>query len=210
MDQKIPRKIWVIWLSDAEKLPELIEKCVRSQAKFAMRHDYALELINLETLPAFFEKMPRYLQECIDAKRWAKAVDYARAYILHQQGGIYLDADVEIPDDSKGFDDLLHLPMFVSTEENGFISNAVIGSEPGHEILKDFLGKVDRNFIGSGDLVFQPGMYLWTEIVRYSARVEIFAPEYFLPYNHHTDTLKVTENTRTIHHFSKSWLKTNV
>ena len=176
-------------------MPELIAKCVKTHKLPGYEH----QLCTLDNCAR-----PKYVAECIEAKQWAKAADYLRIYYLFHHGGIYLDADVEV---LKPFDDLLEQQMFVGEEENHFVSNAIIGSVAHHAILADFLGKVDRNFIGSGDLIFQPGMYLWTEIVRYSKNVRIYPPEYFLPYNHHQDVMKKTENSYTIHYFSKSWLK---
>jgi mannosyltransferase OCH1-like enzyme len=191
---RIPKRIFTIWLGD--KPPEWIEKCMNTHALPGYEH----RIITLENCRV----ESRYLQECLDARAWVKAADYMRAWYLCQEGGIYLDADVEVV---KPFDDLLDQSMFVGQEENSFVSNAIIGAKPGHPILIDFLGKVDRNFIGGGDLVFQPGMFLWTEIVRYSPDVRIYPPDFFLPYNHHRDELKVTDNTYTIHHFSKSWIR---
>ncbi len=176
-------------------MPEWIKECVKTHGIEGYDH----ELITLENC----FKGTRYIKECIEAKRWAKAADYLRIHYLNKYGGVYLDSDVKV---LKPFYDLLQDKMFVGEEENGFVSNAIIGSIPEHPILQDYLGKVERNFIGGGDLVFQPGMYLWTEITRYSKDVSIYPPEYFLPYNHHLNRTIITENTRTIHFFNKSWV----
>lgn len=193
----IPKRIFTIWLGD--EAPQWIQDCMKTHAVPGYEH-------NLITLENCF-RGKRYVQQCIDAKKWAKAADYLRLWYLYTEGGIYLDADAEV---LKPFDDLLDQPMFVGEEENNFVSNAIIGSERRHPILEDCLGKMERNFIGGGDLVFQPGMYLWTEVVRYSPGVKIYPPEYFLPFNHHSGELKTTNNTYTVHHFSKSWLKEGV
>lgn len=189
----IPKRIITIWLNDNPVMPELIGRCIATHKLEGYDH----HLITLEN----YEHIP-YVDECIKHKKWAKAADYLRAWYLYQEGGIYLDADCEV---LKPFDDLLDAPMFVGEEENGFVSNAIIGSVSGHPILEDFLTKVASNFIPSGDLVFQAGMFLWTEIIKYSAEVKIYPPEYFLPFNHHNGTLKVTDKSYTIHHFAKSW-----
>lgn len=189
----IPKKVWTIWFGD--EMPDKIKKCVDTHNIPGYEH-------HLFTL-ADIGYIGRYFKECVDSKQWAKACDFFRMYILNDEGGVYLDADVEV---IGTFDDLLDNKMFVGSEENGFVSNAIVGSMPNHPILKDYLGKVERNFIGSGDLVFQPGMFLWTEIVRYSPDVNIYPPDFFLPYNHHMDRLLKTENTRCIHWFNKSWV----
>jgi mannosyltransferase OCH1-like enzyme len=189
----IPKRIFTIWLGDPA--PKWIADCVSTHNVPGYEH-------RLITNSNCF-RGGRYINECLEAKLWAKAADYLRLFYL-LEGGIYLDADTEV---LKPFDDLLDQDMFVGEEENQFVSNAIIGSKPDHPILLDCLGKMERNFIGGGDLVFQPGMYLWTEVVRYSPGVKIYPPEYFLPYNHHSGEVNITKNTYTVHHFSKSWLK---
>lgn len=197
----IPKVIFTIWLSESPARPELIEKCIKTHDLEGYEH----RLIELDQAKAIAEVHgKRYLKECLETKQWAKAADYLRIWLLAFSGGVYLDADVEILD-GKNFDAFLADEIFCGEEENGFVSNAIIGSIPSHPILLDYLGKVDRNFIGSGDLVFQPGMFLWTEIVKEDPRVNIYAPDYFLPYNHHLDRLALTERSITVHHFSRSW-----
>lgn len=197
----IPKRIISIWLSKGDT-PVLIKKCLETHKQPGYEH----VMITLENC-----YMGLYVQECLNPGsvckprgRYAKATDYLRMWYLNSLGGIYLDADVEI---IKPLDDrLLQDSMFCCEEENGYVSNAIVGSEAGHPILQDYLGKVDRNFIGSGDLIFNPGMFLWTEIVRSSTGVKRYPPDFFLPYNHHLDRLKMTDNTYTIHHFSRSWV----
>lgn len=192
----IPKKIITIWLNDKPGYPELIDKCIKT-------HDlpgYEHKLYTLENCDK-----PPYVAECIKFGLWAKAADYLRMWYLFHEGGIYLDADVEMIA-GKDFDDLLEQEMFVGEEENGFVSNAIVGAVPGHPILEKYLKTVDENFIPRGNLVYQPGMFLWTEIVRYSTGVQIYKPEVFLPYNHHLDRTVLTANSRCIHHFAKSWV----
>lgn len=193
----IPKRIFTIWLNESDVLPELEQRCIKT-------HDLPGYDHQIITLKNCFRNT-HYIQECLSAKNWAKATDYLRMWYLRRSGGIYLDADVEV---LKPFDPLLKDAIFVGREENNFISNAIIGSVGGHHTLSDYLGKVERNFIGSGDLIFQPGMFLWTEIVHYTPEVKIYPPEYFLPYNHHNNKLNLTPNSYCIHHFSKSWVKT--
>lgn len=195
----IPKRIFTIWLNDEPGFPELIERCVATHRDLP---GYEHVLITLATRER--DAWPKYVHECIEAKHWAKAADFLRVWYLEREGGIYLDADVEVLE-GKSFDDLLDQEIFCCEEENGFVSNAIIGSVAHHPVLQDFLGKVERNFRGAGDLVFQPGMFLWTEITRYTEGVKIYPPDVFLPYNHHLDRLELTENSRTIHHFSRSW-----
>jgi len=90
-----------------------------------------------------------------------------------------------------------------------FIANGIVGSVANHPMIETYLNIVSTNFIGSGDLVFQPGMYLWTELVKYSKwspNIKIYPADWFLPYNHQSKQTKITENTHTMHFYLKSWL----
>lgn len=148
----------------------------------------------------------KYVDECVAAGKYAKAVDYLRMYYLYEHGGVYVDMDMKI---LKPFDDVLDNEMFTCMEENQFVCNGIVGAVPKHPLLKKYLETVETNFIGSGDLVFQPGMFLWTEMVKYSewsSRIKIYSADWFLPYDHQTGITNMTNNTHTIHFYSKSWV----
>jgi len=190
----IPKKIYTIWIG--EEMPEIVKDCIKSQ----QIDGYEYIFINNDN----YLKGNKYVDECIRAKKWVKAADYLRVYYL-LSGGIYLDADTKVV---KPFDDLLEHEMFVCEEENKFVSNGIFGVSPNHPLLTEYLRSVETNFIGSGDMVFQPGMYLWTELVK-SGRwpnIKIYPPDWFIPYNHQTNKTNITENTHTYHYFLKSWL----
>ena len=196
----IPKVIWTIWLNDKDEIPELIQKCTKTHEVLG----YERRFITLNNLP---QVDSRYFKECLEAKKWVKAVDYLRIWLLNENGGIYLDADVEVLKPFGAFDAFLDNKIFACEEANGFVSNAVIGAEAKHPLLKNYLETVDGNFIGGGSLIYQPGMFLWTEMAKQSPDVKIYPTEYFLPYNWQADTMKVTEKTVTIHYFNRSWTK---
>lgn len=147
-----------------------------------------------------------YVRECISARKYGKASDYLRIYYLEKYGGIYLDADTII---LKPLDRFLEHTIFACEEENMFVANGIIGAVPHHPMLQHYLKLFDENFRGGGELVFQQGMYLWTELTKYSkwsGDVKLYPAEWFLPYNHQTKITKITENTHTNHLYLKSWL----
>lgn len=195
--KKIPKRIYTIWIGP--EMPELIKKCIDTQKIDGYEH-ILIDNSNYYRC--------RYVDECVSAKKWGKAADYLRMHYL-QNGGIFLDADTEV---LKPFDDVLDNEMFVCEEENKFIANGIVGVIPNHPMIKHYLEIVSENFIGSGDLVFQPGMYLWTELVKYSkwsSNIRVYPSDWFLPYNHQSNVTNVTENTHTMHFYLKSWLTHN-
>ena len=182
-------------------MPEVVKHCIKTHKLEGYEHIW---IDNGTIIDPEFKT--DYLTECFNARNYGKASDYLRVCYLEKYGGIYLDADTEV---LKPFDDVLDNEMFVCEEDNGFVANGIIGAVPNHPMLTHYKGVIERNFRGGGELVFQPGMYLFTELVKYSRwtpGIKVYAPDWFLPYNHQTDKLNITENTHTNHYYLKSWL----
>lgn len=192
----IPRNIISMWLGG--EMPDIVKQCVethRSQPGF--NHIW----INNDNYHRC-----KYVDECIAEGRYGKASDYLRLYYLEKHGGIYMDADSLI---MKSLDGVLHDEMFVCMEENQFIANGVIGAIQHHPLLKHYMGVIERNFIGGGELVFQQGVYLFTELVKHShftPGIKIYPAEWFLPYNHQSKVTNITENTLCMHYYLNSWI----
>jgi tetratricopeptide (TPR) repeat protein len=199
--ERIPKRLFTIWLSDNPELPPSIEKCVASQRAVS---GYEHTVLGLKDLP---EGIP-YLDAAIAAKKWVKASDYLRIHELIERGGIHLDADVEILP-GKNFDDMLGASLFAGREENRFISTAVIGAAPGHPLLKAHLEEVVAKFKGDDDKNFESSLEIITPRIYAEAAadstIQVYPPEFFYPYNHQTGIINVTADTRTFHHFLKSW-----
>jgi len=196
----IPKKIFTIWLSKDKEIPELESRCIESQKIDGYEH-------KLITLDNCF-KDSRYIKECLASENWVKASDFLRIYYLYIEGGIYLDADVEV---LTNFDDLLGDRMFMGEEEAiNFTSQAILGSEAEHPTLGEYLNKLEQNFRGDGGLVFEAGMRLWTDVVSWADKdglgIKIYPQEYFMPFDNITKRENITLNSRTKHYFSSSWL----
>ncbi|MDR3158971.1 MAG: hypothetical protein LBU11_08185 [Zoogloeaceae bacterium] len=67
---------------------------------------------------------------------YAFVSDYVRMLALYQQGGVYLDVDVEVYD---SFDGLLNADLFIGLEDQKRFSTAVIGATAGHWLAKSML-----------------------------------------------------------------------
>jgi len=153
------------------------------------------------------------MQECLNSphlsKKWCKASDYLRMHYLLTEGGIYLDADVEILA-GKNFDSWMGSPFFVgkelSTETFTVLGTAVVGSESGHPLVQEWIKTVEEGFRGDDELCYESSMDLLNKIgVRYQDKMRIAEPDVFYPYNNLTGESNFTENTICIHHFAKSW-----
>ena len=194
----IPKTIFTIWLGGEP--PETIRKCIESQKIPGYEH----RLITNKNCP---KDIP-YVSAAIQAKKWVKAADWLRMHYLYTDGGIYLDADVEIIP-GRNFDSLLGNAMFAAREKNGFIGTAIIGASKGYSFLKPWMDEVQQNFKGDDDKNFESSMDIlvrgYFEKGWPKEGFALVPTETLYPYNHQSGEINVTNETITFHHFLKSW-----
>ena len=204
---RIPKRIYTIWLTEKKEWPRLIKKCIESQKIDGYEH-------RLITLDNCF-KNSEYMKQCLNSKytnqKWCKASDYLRMHYLYNEGGIYLDADVEIIK-GKNFDEMLSNQMFAGREDNCYIGTAVVGAEAKHPFLKRWIKEVEDNFRGDDNLCFESSMELLTRgYHEWGWNKDGFKiyndTSVFIPYNHTNNRLNITDKSVTIHHFTVTWAK---
>lgn len=130
----IPKKIHYIWLGGKPK-NKLTEVCINTWKRNLL--DYRIIEWNESNIDlANLCNENRFLKKCVELKLWAFVSDYLRLWILENQGGIYLDTDVEV---LKPFDPLLNQHVFMGYEANNFVGTAVIGAEKGNTLIARLL-----------------------------------------------------------------------
>jgi hypothetical protein len=75
------------------------------------------------------------------AGRYAFVSDYVRMYALAQQGGVYLDVDVEA---LAPFDDCLDADFFIGLEDRKRFATSLLGARAGHWLPLRMLDYYDR------------------------------------------------------------------
>ena len=124
----IPKKIHYFWFGGNEK-PAKVQKCIDSWKKYCP--DY--EIIEWNESNFDIHCMP-FVEQAYDAKKYAFVSDVARLIVVYEQGGIYMDTDVEV---IKPLDDLLNNKAYMSFENDENINTGQgFGSEPGLKLLK--------------------------------------------------------------------------
>ena len=206
----IPKVIHYCWFGNG-KMPPLAEKCIKSWKKYCP--DYEIICWNEEN---FDISQNRYMREAYESRKWAFVSDYARLKIVHEQGGIYLDTDVEL---IKPLDSLIEDVGFMGFDEKGIIATGLgFAAEPGNKIIGEFLADYDDiPFIledGSFDMTPCPDRNT-KALVRLGMDTRVmdqvfmgirFLPdEYLCPMDYNTGKKTVTKNTYSIHHYSASW-----
>ncbi len=205
----IPKVIHYCWFGKGE-LPKIAKKCIKSWKKYCP--DYEIICHNEEN---FDLTQNRYAREAYQAKKWAFVSDYARLKIIYENGGIYLDTDVEL---LKPIDDLLE-GGFMGFDEKGIVATGLgFAAEPGNEIIGEFLKDYENlSFLlpdGSYDLTPCPDRNT-DALVRMGMDVKNtnqtflgmrFLPqEYLCPMDYYTGKKTITKNTYSIHHYCATW-----
>ena len=213
----IPKVIHYCWFG-RNPLPESAIKCINSWKKFFP--DYEIKEWNEDN---FDVNIIPYTREAYEAKKYAFVSDYARMWILYHYGGLYFDTDVEV---IKNMDDIVESGSFMGIEvesRDGVLSvnpGLGIGVIPGHSIYNEILG-----YYNTISFIKEDGSYNLFAIVRITTMIlnnngmrnvdmlqdvsgiRIYPKEYFNPLNDNTGQLIITENTRCIHWYTKTWMK---
>lgn len=119
----IPKIIHYCWFGGNPK-PESFYICLESWKKYLP--DYEIVEWNESN---FDLNSCQYVNLAVKKGQWAFVSDYARAQALYQQGGIYMDIDVEV---KLPLDEFLHHRAFSGFETKGSPFTALWAAEKGH------------------------------------------------------------------------------
>lgn len=128
----IPKKIHYCWFGGNPK-SKLAEKCIQSWKDFCP--DY--EIIEWNESNYDLSAAPLYVRQAYEAKKWAFVTDYVRLQVVYEQGGIYMDVDVEL---EKPLDLLLSHSAYFGFENGTYINTGEgFGAEQGTPILLEMM-----------------------------------------------------------------------
>lgn len=203
----IPKTIHYCWFGRGE-LSAKAKKCIQSWKKYCP--DYEIIEWNEDN---FDVHQNEYTKKVYAEKKYAFLSDYARLKIVYEQGGIYLDVDVELV---KSLDDLLENDAYFGFETKEFINTGVgFGAKKGSIAVKTLLEEYNqlldgtKNVIGCPKLNTEGVIKLGLERngqLQKLADCTVYPSDYFNPYDDPTGRLNKTKNTYSIHWYAKSWL----
>ena len=211
----IPKIIHYCWFG-GKPLPKSAEKCIASWKKYLP--DYEIKRWDESNFDV--NAIP-YTREAYAACKYAFVSDYARFWILYHYGGVYFDTDVEV---IRPIDDIINRGGFLGVESNrngiytvnpglGFAATqgtAVIGEMVNlystfHFINTDGASDLKNIVEITTDYLSSKGLQN-TDEIQDCCGFTIYPKDYFCPIDYDTRELKITENTRTIHHYAESWV----
>lgn len=207
----IPKIIHYCWFG-GNPLPSEAQKCIASWKKYLP--DYEIKEWNENS---FDVNCNNYVREAYENKKFAFVTDYVRLYALANDGGIYMDTDVEV---LKSYDPFLHHKAFSGFENNNFVPTGMMASEKGGRWVTELLNEYqDRKFVnedGSFDTTTNTvtitnnmvghGLVLNNTYQDIPGIATMYPSDYFCPKDHGTGEIKLTDNSVCIHHFACSWL----
>ena len=158
MKQRIPKVIHYVWISGEPK-PESVLKCIESWKKYCP--DYEIKEWNKNN---FDVNSNKFVKEALECKKYAFVADYVRLYALYNEGGIYMDSDVEV---IKSLDEFLGHSVFSGFENSIWLQAAIMGAEKGNEWIKLLLDYYkDRHFIVDGKMNMTTNVDIITALTR--------------------------------------------
>ncbi len=153
-----------------------------------------------------------YASEAYAQKKYAFVSDYARFKILYDEGGLYLDTDVEVV---APFDDLLANDAFVGFEDGEFVNpgSALWAKQAGNPVIGAMLELYgEENGLTEGtvcvrmtELLKKLGLREDCGKPQHLANITVYPADYFSPFDDTTGRLNRTANTRSVHWYAKSW-----
>lgn len=209
---KIPNVIHYCWFGGNEK-PKLFQKCIESWKKYCP--DYQIIEWNEDNYD--LSRAPSYVQQAYSVGKWAFVTDYVRLDVIFNEGGVYLDTDVELV---KDIDSLLQYNGFFGFETDDSVATGLgFGGIAGLQIIKELMDDYnDCTFIkddGNYDLTPCPqrnmAVFIQNGLIPNGKRqilsdnVIVLPQEYLCPIDYYTNQKHVTDNTLAIHWFSASW-----
>ena len=204
----IPKTIHYCWFGRGQ-MPKPALQCIESWRKCLP--DYKLKLWNEDN---FDLNINPYVNEAYKSRKFAFVTDFVRLFVLYNEGGIYMDTDVEV---LKSLDDFLSLPAFTGFEGDKFVPTGIMASEKNglwakeqmnyysnkHFLLPDGTCDLRTNTQIISSIMESNGFMLKNGYQIYKNCIHIFPYEYFSPLQY--GKIILTENTYCIHHFASSW-----
>ena len=206
----IPKKIHYCWFGRGEK-PKLAQKCIASWKKYCP--DYEIIEWNEDNFDLDYNGYTRY---CHDNQKWAFLSDFVRLIVVAEHGGIYFDTDVEL---LRNPEELLQYEAFFGFENDTHIATGLgfgaVAHHPTVEAMKQPYLEVQPDETCGYPMLVCPALNT-AALLPFGLQLDgsgqtvagarILPADWLNPYDDPTGRLRKTENTVSVHWYSKSWM----
>lgn len=207
----IPKVIHYCWFGGKE-MPGLYQKCIESWKRYCP--DYSIQRWD-ETNCDIHECI--YAQQAYGAGKLGFVPDYFRLKIIYENGGVYLDTDVEL---IRNIDDLLYNHAFCGLQVPDEVNLGLgFGACKGEGIILKLMQryKTMRFLKGDGGADETVSTKYQTEdledmgmccgnILKKVGRMTVYPIEVLSPKNCLTEECSISDNSYAIHHYDGSWV----
>ena len=206
------RVIHYCWFGP-KPIPKLAKKCIDSWKKYMP--DYEIKLWSEENVDL---EECAFIKEAYENKKWAFVADYVRTKVLYEQGGIYMDTDMEL---TKSLEPLMTEDFIIGVEDSGYIAaGLIVVKNKKNKYIKKLLDFYQgKSFNEIEDLfeisipkvltnVFKDDVDLsdTSKIIKINKELAIYPRDYFYPLSYDRKNNIFTENTYGIHYYDASWI----
>lgn len=206
----IPKIINYCWFGGSS-LPKLEKECIASWRKYCPEY----EIVRWDE-SNFDVNQSEFCRSAYEARAWSFVSDYARLKIIYQNGGIYLDTDVEL---ISSLDCLLDNECYVGIQQIDKKCNTGLGfgAIPHSDAVGEMLKAYDQIVFDSSrlDELACPSLnqaaieklgYHATDSVSTLKRLTVFPCKFFDPLSMGDDSTNLLcPETISIHHGAYSW-----
>lgn len=197
----IPKVIHYCWFGKKDK-PQDVQDYIATWRLHCP--DYIIKEWNEDN---FDVTMFQYTKQAYELGKYAFVSDVCRLYAL-QEGGIYLDTDIEV---RSSFTPFLNEKSFLGEEQKGrCIGTGVIGASANTQWIKDFLDLYKSiMFENNGVIDIEPNTSRITRFFRdypIEQKPKVYPVDFFCAKDFKSKRIIITENTVCIHHYAASWV----
>ncbi len=206
----IPKVIHYCWFGHGE-MPDEAKACMASWRKYCP--EYVIKEWNERN---YNVNKYLYSSQAYRHGKWAFVADMARLDILYENGGIYLDTDVEL---IKSLDDLLYQPAFCAVEKwRQMNTGGGCGAVAHHPAIRKMLEHREKipfeypdgtlNMETNGVYESMPLMeagFVPDNTIQVVEDMTIYSSDFFFPFDYMSKETVITGNTYAVHRFQGSW-----
>jgi mannosyltransferase OCH1-like enzyme len=215
--RNIPRIIHYCWLGGSAPSEQMLH-CIETWRRHHPR--YEIKRWDESNLPD-----DPFIARAIKGGHLSRASNAVRLHAIYNQGGIYLDTDVEV---LRSFEPLRRNPCFLGfqyvpdgTSYKPFemcIGTAVMGARRGHPLIRQLLAELPRTVEGPAAfeiigpqmataVLIRAGLTRYSDVAIVIGGATIFPKAAFFPYffKETFDPAAIGADTFAIHHWAKRW-----
>ncbi len=204
LNNKIPNVFHYIWIGEQPQ-PDCMKQNIARLKKM-----YPTFEIKIWTEKELDINECKYAKLAYKLKKYAFVSDYFRTKILYEEGGIYLDVDMEPLQDI--FDSLFTHKLILGFEYSKLVGTGIIAAAPKQDLVKyvlDFYLKFDKLTDKNFDFPINNIIWTWLLYKQYNLKLNDHNQELrqgIKIFNHNVfSCLKPNKNSRFIHNHNLSW-----